>query len=88
LSDEEFIPLAVRRVSRKGGSLSITIPIEIVNMLCLKPDDNLVFLYNKNKRNIIIDKATSTFTTSSGLSFSISKELAKKLLKEEEDGRK
>lgn len=85
MSDEEFVPLAVRRISRKGGSLSLTIPIEIVNMLDLKPNDNLVFLYNKNKKRIVIDKAVSTFTTPSGLSFSISKELAKKLLEGTKD---
>jgi bifunctional DNA-binding transcriptional regulator/antitoxin component of YhaV-PrlF toxin-antitoxin module len=84
LPDEELIPLSIRKVSRKGGSLSITIPIEVVKMLNLEPDDSIIFLYDKNKKQVIINKVISTYTTPSGLSFSISKELAKKLLKEEE----
>ena len=82
MPEEELIPVAVRRVSRKGGSLSITVPLEIVNILNLKSDDSLVFLYNKIKKQVIINKAIPTYTTPSGLSFSISKEQAKKMLKE------
>ena len=78
---EDLSALAVRKVSRKGGSLNITIPIEIVRILDLRPDDNMVFLYDKRQKKIIIDKAVSTYTTPSGLSFSVSKELARKLLK-------
>jgi antitoxin component of MazEF toxin-antitoxin module len=85
LPDEELIPLSIRKVSRKGGSLSITIPIEVVKMLNLEPDDIIIFLYDKNKKHVIINKVISTYTTPSGLSFSISKELAKKLLKEERE---
>lgn len=71
-----------REVSKKGGSLSITIPAEVAKMLDLRPGDNIVFLYDRYQKRIIIDKAKQTFTTPGGFSFSISKELAKKLIKE------
>lgn len=74
--------LGIRDVSKRGGSLSITIPIDVVSKLDLKPGDCIVFLYDSERKEIILNKLPPTLTTPSGLSFSISKELAKKLLKE------
>jgi bifunctional DNA-binding transcriptional regulator/antitoxin component of YhaV-PrlF toxin-antitoxin module len=84
---KELIPIGVRSASKRGGSVSINIPSEITKVMNLKPGDPIAFFYDPENKRIIVEKISS-FSTSTGLSFSISKELAKKLLKEEEDGRK
>ncbi len=58
--------------------------MDIVKKLDLKPDDIMVFLFDEETKQIIIDKAVATFTTPSGLSFSISKEQIKKLFTKEQ----
>jgi len=83
LPHEKLIPIDVRKVSQKGGSLSLTIPIEIVKKLDLKPDDKVVFFFDEETKQIIIDKAVATFITPSGLSFSLSKEQIRKLFGKE-----
>lgn len=79
----KLISLGIRDVSQRGGSLSITIPGEVAELLDIKAGDIVIFLYNKEEKHIIFSKLPPTITTPSGLTFSISKELAKKLLKEE-----
>ena len=79
---EELILLSVRPLSRKGGSLSITIPKEIVKILDLNVGNYIAFFYEKTSKKIIVEKVKPTYTTPSGLSFSISKRSAKKLLNE------
>jgi bifunctional DNA-binding transcriptional regulator/antitoxin component of YhaV-PrlF toxin-antitoxin module len=83
LSEEDLLVVGTRSVSTKGGSLQITIPSEVAKLMDLKVGEPVLILYNRKTQQIIISKIERV-ETPSGLSFSISKELAKKLLKEEE----
>ncbi len=79
MTEKQLVSLGFRSASAKGGSLSITIPIQVIKKLGLKAGDSIVFLLDPEDNRVIVEKI-STLTTPSGLSFSISKELAKKLL--------
>ena len=83
--DRKLKPIAVRAVSRKGGSIYVTIPSEIVQLLNLNLGDSIAFLEDKNTGNVVVKKVASSYTTPEGFSFSISKESAKDLLKKEKD---
>jgi bifunctional DNA-binding transcriptional regulator/antitoxin component of YhaV-PrlF toxin-antitoxin module len=83
--DRKLRPVAVRAVSRKGGSIYITIPSEIVQLLNLNLGDSIAFLEDKNTGSVIIKKVAPSYTTPEGFSFSISKKSAKNLLKKEND---
>jgi AbrB family looped-hinge helix DNA binding protein len=83
MKEERSVVIATGTVLKKGGSLQITIPKEVVELLELEPGDNVMFVYDREAKRVFLDKV-AILTTPSGLSFSISKELAKKLLKEEE----
>lgn len=77
----------MRELSIRGGSLSITIPIEVVRLLELKSNDLLVFFYDRKNKRIILDKVKQPFITAAGgFTFSISKEKVRKLLKELKEG--
>jgi bifunctional DNA-binding transcriptional regulator/antitoxin component of YhaV-PrlF toxin-antitoxin module len=78
---QKLIPIGVRSASKRGGSVSINIPADVTKAMDLKAGDPIAFFYDPENKRIIIEKI-STFSTSTGLSFSISKELAKKLLEE------
>lgn len=78
---EEPVIIASGIALRKGGSIQITIPKEVVGLLKLETGDYLVFVYDPKTKRIFIDKAVRMITPD-GFSFSISKEVAKKLLKE------
>jgi bifunctional DNA-binding transcriptional regulator/antitoxin component of YhaV-PrlF toxin-antitoxin module len=80
---EELIGLGVRSASQRGGSISVTIPSHIAKLMNIEPGDSIAFFFDPKNKRLILEKV-SEYTTPSGLSFSISKELAKKLLKEEE----
>jgi len=49
--------IAYRVLSKKGGSLSLTIPIEIVKYMELQKGDYLVFCIRKKIGKIFIEKA-------------------------------
>ena len=76
---EELIPMGVRSVSIKGGSLQLTIPAEASKLMGLNVGDIVVFLFNPKTKQIIINKIDKV-TTPTGLSFSVSKDTARKLL--------
>lgn len=81
LSENELTIVGTRSVSTKGGSLQVTIPSEVVKLMNLKVGEPLLILYNRKMQQIVISKI-STISTPGGLSFSISKESTKKLLRE------
>jgi len=81
MTDEEVVALGVRSTSRRGGSVGINIPADIAKMMGLKPGDAVAFFFDPKKKRVILEKV-SGYVTPSGLSFSVSKELAKKLLEE------
>jgi len=77
----ELIGLGVRSVSQRGGSISVTIPANIAKLMDIAPGDSVGFWFDPENKRLLIEKV-SEYVTPSGLSFSISKEQAKKLLKE------
>lgn len=78
---EEPIVIASGVALRKGGSIQVTIPKEVVRLLELEPGDHLMFTYDPKTRRLFIDKVTR-MVNPSGLSFSISTRYIKKLLEE------
>lgn len=82
-SKKKIVGMGMRAVSRRGGSLSITIPINITKLLNLEIDDVVVFILDPKKEQIIFDKLTSRLTSDSGLVFSTSKKDVEQILKSE-----
>ena len=66
-------PIAVRQISKKGGSIYITIPSKVVELLKLELGDSLAFFKDKKSGEIIIKKVTTSYVTDEGFSFSIPK---------------
>ena len=87
MGKEELIPLGVRSTSRRGGSIGVNIPAVIAEKMGLKPGDPVVFFFDPKTKRLILEKV-SAYTTPSGLTFSVSKDLARKLLKEEKESEK
>ncbi|MEM2673872.1 MAG: AbrB/MazE/SpoVT family DNA-binding domain-containing protein [Candidatus Bathyarchaeia archaeon] len=83
--DKRLEPIAVRAISRKGGSIYVTIPSEVARLLELELGDHLAFFKDKETGDIVIKRVAPSYTTPEGFSFSISKELAKRLLEEKGD---
>jgi len=79
MKEERFSVIATGTALKKGGSIQITIPKEVVRLLELEPGDHIMFVYDWEAKRVFLNKI-ATFTEPSGLSFSISKELVKKLL--------
>jgi bifunctional DNA-binding transcriptional regulator/antitoxin component of YhaV-PrlF toxin-antitoxin module len=75
---QALIPVGVRSTSRRGGSVSINIPSQITKLMDLKAGDPIAFFYDPEMKRLIIEKISS-FSTPSGLSFSVSKKMAKTL---------
>lgn len=86
-AEENFRYLGVRTAMKKGGSLLVTIPVEAIRIMRLASGDQIAFFQDRRSKQIFIGKIEKV-TTRQGLSFSVSKELARKLLKEEKESEK
>ena len=83
--DKEAYVIDTVTALKKGGSIQITIPKEVVDIMELNPGDQIMFVRNPKTESISIYKV-AVLTSPTGLSFSISKKLAKKLLEKERKG--
>jgi antitoxin component of MazEF toxin-antitoxin module len=84
--EKETIPLGVRSVSKRGGSFQVTIPPEVVRIMQMAPEDLITFSYDRESEKIVIGRVSKRdLERTTSLRFSISKELAKELLKEDRD---
>ena len=48
--------LATRNVSKRGGSLQVTIPASVAEIMELEPGDLLIFSYDPKTKEIILGK--------------------------------
>jgi antitoxin component of MazEF toxin-antitoxin module len=84
--------IGTRSVSKRGGSLQVTIPETAAQFLELEKGDRLTFIIDKKRNCVIVGKPDaesmevmfSAFGKAS-LELSISKELAEKMLKKKQD---
>jgi len=76
---EEPVVIATSIALRKGGSLQVTIPKEVVKFLNLEPGDYIMFIHDPKTNRIFIDKVEKV-VDSRGLAFSLSKKVLKRLL--------
>ena len=89
MAQKDLRIIGSRSVSKRGGSLQVTIPEVVAQFLELKKGDRIVFIIDKKRNCVIIgkpDAETMRVTFSSfgegQLEFKVPKELAEKLLKE------
>lgn len=54
MAERRFIELGVRSVSRRGGSLQVTLPSQVVKIMKLVAGDKIVFYYDSESRRIFI----------------------------------
>jgi len=85
--DKKLKFVGFRTVSKRGGSLSITLDVSLARKLDVKAGDSVALFFDEENKRIIIEKI-SEFTTSSGLAFSLSRGLAERLLRKKKKNEK
>ena len=56
MTQKRLIELGIRSVSRRGGSLQVTIPSRVAQIMNLEPEDLVVFYYDPETRRIILGR--------------------------------
>ena len=73
--------IAVRNVSRRGGSLQITVPSEVVEIMKISNGDRIAFYYDFNTKSIRLGKVPKIdIKKIAELEFAVSKELYEKIV--------
>jgi bifunctional DNA-binding transcriptional regulator/antitoxin component of YhaV-PrlF toxin-antitoxin module len=73
--------LGVRRVSKRGGSLQVTIPTEVLAIMRIETGDRIVFYYDEEAKRITLGKVPKEdIEKMITLEFSVSRDLAKRIL--------
>jgi antitoxin component of MazEF toxin-antitoxin module len=79
--EKKTLELGVRTVSKRGGSFQVTIPSDVVRLMKMANGDRIAFSYDRELQKVIVGKVSRLdLEKAVSLQFSISKELAKKLL--------
>lgn len=81
LEENRLIELGVRSVSKRGGSYQVTIPTEVVKVMRIAHEDRIVFSYDEESKRVVIGKVSrQDLEKITSLKFSVSKELADKMV--------
>lgn len=78
----ENIELGVRVITRRGGSLQVTLPTDVIKLMKLVKGDRIIFKYHKSMKRIVLGKVTKKeLEALATLEFSMPEDLARKVLK-------
>jgi bifunctional DNA-binding transcriptional regulator/antitoxin component of YhaV-PrlF toxin-antitoxin module len=84
--NKERIELGVRYVQQKGGSLQVTVPTEVVDIMRLDIGDQIIFYYDKGAKRITLGKIAKEDILHArkmvSLEFSVPKDLYDKITDE------
>jgi len=87
MNNQNMIIIGYRSIVKRGGSFQVILPQEVAKKLELEEGDIVAFVYDANADQILLAKPVKSTLIGIGkeptsLPFSVSSELAKKLLKE------
>jgi len=86
--DRHLTPLGVSRVSKRGGSLQVTIPKDASTIMKLTSGDRITFYYDEQGKRITLGKVPrEDIEKMVTLEFSLSKEVAKKIIEKKQKTR-
>ena len=81
--NKERMELGVRYVQQKGGSMQVTIPTQVVDIMRLDVGDQNIFYYDKGTKRIMLGKIAKEDILRAqkmvSLEFSVSKDLYDKI---------
>jgi antitoxin component of MazEF toxin-antitoxin module len=80
--DKKTLELGVRKVSKRGGSFQVTLPVDLVQLMKIVDGDRIAFSYDTESQKVILGKVSRLdLERVVSLKFSVSKELAERLRK-------